>query len=360
MSARPDSQTTAAAPSATAPCTAAADQDLDRALAALSERGVAVTSCDHLAGDLSRRHYVRLELAAGCGGARRAILALYPLDDAPVCHRYARTGELLTAAGVRVAEVYDRSCDDGWMLIEDLGEKTLYETAERPWEELEGWFRAALAAMGRIATLAPEEVAPLSPPLDRELLERELRQTVDAFLVPVGLPPGPALQRALRSVCANLADETPIPCHRDFGARNLVPLETGDGRAEVGVLDHQDLRMGPPAYDLASLLNDSLLPPPEVEEHLLLAAGLATDRAGRAARESYHRAAVQRTLKAIGSYATSAARGNRRHVPLIAPTLERTLRHMARVPETTELVGELEVEWGSVLSGDASLPERVA
>ena len=38
------------------------------------------------------------------------------------------------------------------------------------------------------------------------------------------------------------------------------------------MLDHQDLRLGPPFYDLASLLNDTLFPPPDAEEALLAAA----------------------------------------------------------------------------------------
>ena len=60
-----------------------------------------------------------------------------------------------------------------------------------------------------------------------------------------------------------------MPCHRDFMVRNLMPLR---GRRGLVVLDHQDLRLGPPLYDLASLLNDTLFPPPEAEEALLAAA----------------------------------------------------------------------------------------
>src|SRR5262249_24021197 len=77
-----------------------------------------------------------------------------------------------------------------------------------------------------------------------------------------------------------------------------------DGPPRVGVLDHQDLRLGPPAYDLASLLNDTLFPTPEVE-----AAFLAELAPGPEERLRYHRAAAQRTLKAVGTYAAFARRG---------------------------------------------------
>src|SRR5260370_24078577 len=98
-------------------------------------------------------------------------------------------------------------------------------------------------------------------------------------------------------------------------ARNLMPLPGG----AVGVLDHQDLRLGPPAYDVASLLNDTLFPPAEIEQELLVATPSATPRA------AYHLAAAQRTFKAVGTYASFARRGAPRHLPLIPPTLARAL-----------------------------------
>jgi aminoglycoside/choline kinase family phosphotransferase len=122
--------------------------------------------------------------------------------------------------------------------------------------------------------------------------------------------------------------------------RNLVPLpERG-----LLVLDHQDLRLGPPAYDLASLLNDTLFPPPEIEEALLSAALPAG-----ADRARYHRAAAQRTLKAVGTYTSFALRGADRHLPLVAPTLGRCLAHLARVPESAPLVPGLAEVWAPVL-----------
>jgi aminoglycoside/choline kinase family phosphotransferase len=112
-------------------------------------------------------------------------------------------------------------------------------------------------------------------------------------------------------------------------ARNLVPAGAGG----VAVLDFQDLRLGPPAYDLASLLNDSFFAPPELERRALAgAAGRGVDALG------YRRAVVQRCLKAVGTFVAFAARGKRRHLPLVPPTLERALRAAAGVPETAHAV----------------------
>jgi hypothetical protein len=311
----------------------------------LRMRGHPVRSVTAMAGDVSRRAYHRVLLEDGA----TAVLALHPPDLRETCRRSLRTGELLAGAGVRVAEVLDEDCGAGWLLLEDLGERTLYEHAHRPWSELEGWFEDAVAAIGRIAALPRKEVAELNPPLDRALLARELAQTREVFLEPLGLLGGldggeAAFHAALEALCARLGAETPVPCHRDFGARNLIPLG-GDGAPRVGVLDHQDLRLGPPAYDLASLLNDSLFPPPEVEERLL-ELGLAGG-----SREGYHRAAAQRTLKAVGSYAAFARRGEDRHLRLVPPTLGRALDHLRRVPETAPVAPHLEELWGPALEG---------
>ncbi|MFP5287088.1 MAG: phosphotransferase, partial [Thermoanaerobaculia bacterium] len=165
------------------------------------------------------------------------------------------------------------------------------------------------------------------------------------FLEPRGLTGSPgfagAFRTALDAICDTLGDETPAPCHRDFMARNLMPLP---GTPQLVVLDHQDLRLGPPFYDLASLLNDTLFPPPDAEESFLAAA-----LPSPADRVRYHRAAAQRTLKAVGTYASFARRGAERHLPLIGPTLSRCLGHLALVPESASLASELARVWRTAL-----------
>lgn len=293
-----------------------------------------------LSGDVSPRRYARVVLDDGT----TAVLATYPDEVREVCPRFLRTGELLTAAGVRVPRVFAASCEHGWMLLEDLGPETLGDQRERPWSELRLDFARALEVIGRIAALPADVVAGLNPLLGRELLRRELAQTWDLFLAPRGLTGGPALTAALSAsldaLCGQLGAEAPVPCHRDFMVRNLMPLAGGEG---LVVLDHQDMRLGPSAYDLASLLNDTLFPPAEIEEELLAAA------LGRADRMRYHRAAAQRTLKAVGTYTKFSLRGADRHLPLIPPTLERCLHHLSRIPEGAPLVEDLRRAWEPAL-----------
>jgi aminoglycoside/choline kinase family phosphotransferase len=297
-----------------------------------------------LAGDVSARRYARVDLAGG----GTAILASYPPEVRAACPRFHATTEILAAAGVRVPRILASDCGAGWMLLEDLGPQTLGEWGHgRPWSELAAPFAAALEIASAVAGLPVDGLAELNPLLGEELLRRELAQTWDLFLEPRGLVAGALaaeLRAALDALCASLGDEPPVPCHRDFMVRNLMPLPAG----ELAVLDHQDLRLGPPLYDVASLLNDTLFPPAADEEALLAAFAPSLE-----ARALYHRAAAQRTLKAVGTYASFARRGANRHLPLIPPTLARFVNHFARVPEGEPLAARLAAAWGSEMKPPA-------
>lgn len=308
----------------------------------LAAAGHRLGEIEPLPGDVSARRYFRLRLDGGS-----AVLATYPPGQQAVCRRFAATTRLLESAGVRVPRLLAVDCERPWTLAEDLGTETLHEWGEgRGWDELAPWYRRVIAPARAIAWLPAAEVAKLSPPLDRDLLARELEKTWDTFLAPRGLGGEEAeeatLRAALADLCGAIAAAPPVPCHRDLTPRNLVPLPDG----EIAFLDHQDLRRGPPLYDLASLLNDTLFPPPALEDELLAAWGV-----GAAERVDYHRTAAQRTLKAVGSYAGAAQEGKTRRLALIPPTLHKALVHLAAAPETADLAPALARRWRPALAG---------
>lgn len=312
----------------------------------LESAGFVPRGIEPLPGDVSPRRYFRVTLRDGLRDGENAILATYPPEIRGTCPRFLRTTAILEAAGVRVPRVLAHDCDAGWMLVEDVGAQTLGDWGRgRPWSDLAAFFEEGLDIAGRIARLPVDGLAELNPLLGRELLAKELQQTWDLFLEPNGLVSDPALaadlRMALDQLCENLGAETPVPCHRDFMVRNLMPLGGSEKAGGLAVLDHQDLRLGPPLYDVASLFNDTLFPPPEAEEALLGAC--------QADRTGYHRAAAQRTLKAVGTYASFARRGASRHLPLIPPTLARFVDHFARIREGETLAARLAAAWSPAL-----------
>jgi|CXWL01.1.fsa_nt_gi aminoglycoside/choline kinase family phosphotransferase len=313
--------------------------ELSPIFATLREGGYRPVDALAMTGDVSQRRYFRLALL---GKPASAILALYPLAMRAAERRYRIATALFSGASLRVPAILAAAEDGTWMLTEDLGLETVFDLRSQPFEALETHFRAAVEALPRIAALDRGLVAGLNPALDEALLRRELAMTRRVFFETQGLALDGATVMALEALCERLGSERRVPCHRDLNVRNLLPLAGG----EVGIVDHQDLRLGPAAYDLASLLNDSLFPPPAAEERLLSAAGVLD-------REPYHRAAAQRTLKAVGTYAAFADRSPR-YLPLIAPTLRRALEHLARTPETAAVAPRLADAWRGVLA-DGSL-----
>jgi len=259
----------------------------------LAEHGRRALAVERLAGDVSTRRYFRVRLR---GEDRTRIVAVYPAELAAAQRRFSRAAALLAAAGVRVPAIELDDAERGFALLEDLGPRTLYE-AHRGWESCPAELCSALDAATAIASLPAVEVAALgSPPLDAELLRRELETTQRVFFAPRGLD-GRELAAAFDELCARLGRAPCVACHRDLMARNLVPL--GDGA--VAVLDFQDLRLGPAAYDFAALLNDSFFAAAETERAVLAERGPAGSD-----RHDYRRAVVQRGLKAVGTFVAFA------------------------------------------------------
>ena len=315
----------------------------------LSAAGVAPASFQALTGDVSARRYARLRVASG----ECFVVCSYPAEMTDVAARFLAATELLAIVGVPAPRVERYSLDQPvWILLEDLGARTLFER----WQggagtvDLDLYLAQAVELIRRIQLLPPDRVQALgSPPLDRALLMAELELTWARFLEPRGLVADRNLAEDLRAVCAavceRLGSAASVPCHRDFMARNLMlrAPATGAGAGALVVIDHQDLRPGPPCYDLASLLNDSLtLSARERQRHL----GVLEDDADQLAL--YQAATAQRTLKIAGAFAHFAAAGSDRYLRLIPPALRRFFDALDALPEGRELAPRLRRAWTSV------------
>ncbi|HYS47918.1 MAG TPA: phosphotransferase, partial [Xanthobacteraceae bacterium] len=129
---------------------------------------------------------------------------------------------------------------------------------------------------------------------------------------------------------------------RDFHSPNLVWLPEREGMARVGLLDFQDALVGPPAYDVASLLQDARVDVPEAMEISLLGryakARQADDPDFNLAGfvELYATLAAQRATKILGIFARLDRRDGKpqylRHLPRVWRYLRRALSHPALAP----------------------------
>jgi hypothetical protein len=214
--------------------------------------------------------------------------------------------DLLAQGGVRVPHVLARDIEAGFLLLEDLGTRTLLQAVDEP--NATDWFDAALDQLIPLQKIAPP---PGFPHYDEALLARELR-LFDEWLLGthLGITVDCALAETLDLVYRCLIDaalaQPTVLVHRDFMPRNLMPLPDGS----LAVLDFQDAVRGPIAYDPLSLLKDAFLswPAEQVERGIARyharasRAGLPVPALARF-REDLDLIGVQRHLKVLGIFA---------------------------------------------------------
>ena len=219
------------------------------------EQGLRPASVRIASADASFRRYLRVDTQ---GGGSRIVMDAPPAHEN--CQPFVHVAALMHGAGLNAPEVLAWDQPHGFMLLSDLGSRTMIEAvqpdnpaASRP------LYEAALDALLPWQQASrPGEL----PPYDEALLRRELALFPDWYLEKHrGVP----LQGKLRDtldktfdliVARNLAAPS-VYVHRDFMPRNLM-LPTQQG-GPLGVLDFQDAVYGPLTYDIASLMRDAFL-----------------------------------------------------------------------------------------------------
>ncbi|MBO7683688.1 MAG: phosphotransferase [Kiritimatiellae bacterium] len=128
-----------------------------------------------------------------------------------------------------------------------------------------------------------------------------------------------AAARELEGVAERLTREPPALVHRDFQSTNV--LWKGDG---LTFIDYQGMRIGPAAYDLASLVYDPYVKFTDGERRALVA--LYAKKSGRPEMvEVLPFAAVQRLVQCLGAYGRLASVGQPHFAVHVLPALENLL-----------------------------------
>lgn len=296
-----------------------------------------------LEGDASDRSFYRIRLP----NISPLVAMVHPepfrLEDLP----YFSHARFLKEIGAGVPEIVGSYPGDGILLLQDLGDDTLMNhlLTAGPSRRLFLYRQAVqnLAHLQREGTPAVTPDLPASrAALDRDRLLFELRFFAEHYAggllgSPLGKAGAALLDGWFETLAETVAGYDRVLCHRDYHSRNL--MVRGD---RLYMVDFQDARMGPYTYDLASLLRDSYVRLPEdlVEEMIdffLEATGRASSGGGRPAAfmEEFERTCLQRNIKAAGTFAYQAvAKGNRRYLPSIPPTLAMVRLNLERRGES--------------------------
>ena len=206
--------------------------------------------------DASFRRYFRVDAAQG------SCIVMDAPPDKENSEPFVRIASLMAQAGLRVPEVLAWDAPQGFMLLSDLGARTMMEVIDpaRP-QANQAMYLEAVDNLVRWQLASRPDVL---PPYDEPLLRRELALFPDWYLARHKGVTLDATQRATldeafgKIVARNLAAPS-VYVHRDFMPRNLMaPIEAG-ASGPLGVLDFQDAVYGPITYDIASLMRDAFL-----------------------------------------------------------------------------------------------------
>lgn len=279
-----------------------------------------------VSGDASFRRYFRAQLDD------RSFIAV----DAPPDHEngelFVEIAAYLREAGVNSPKVFAKNYSDGFLLIEDFGDRLylprllslqksgLDAISEYQFESL---YKDAIRALVKIqSNVDKKRLAPYS----REILRTEMQLFEDWFCER-------CLQLDLdasdRDVIANtftfLEDsalgQTQLAVHRDYHSRNLLILDEGQcpEGSGPGIIDFQDALTGAYSYDLVSLLRDCYIRwSPDLIEALALyyfelagEEGLIEGVSLAQFRRDFDLMGLQRNLKVMGIFSRLCIRDNK-------------------------------------------------
>ncbi len=309
-------------------------------------------------GDASTRSYARL-----IKGDQYAILMNSPRrPDGPTLYdgkSYSEAVHLaedvrpfvaiangLRERGYSAPAIHHADLDDGFLITEDFG-RDLFIQGDPPRPILERY----QTAVDMLAALHQEplpDVLPLAPHLDYTVPPFD----DEAMMIEVGLMPewylpdkGVTLTSNMQAdflliwqdLFSELVDAPRTWMLRDFHSPNLIWLERRKDTGRVGLLDFQDAVMGPPAYDLVSLLQDARIDVPESIEIAMLARYAKERRATDAAFDpaafvqQYAIMSAQRNTRLLGTFARLNRRDGKpqylKHQPRVWTYLNRALAH---------------------------------
>ncbi|MEJ2586973.1 MAG: phosphotransferase [Deltaproteobacteria bacterium] len=223
---------------------------------------------------------------------------------------YLKIGRHLKEKGIPVPQIYAHSLEGGWFIMEDLGNRTLQEVALDEKTDPLPIYRDVLEGLVHLQLRGAEEFDPSwcgqTAVYNTVVMRRyESDYFRNAFLR--GYMGIKGLGSTLEPAFAHLAEKgSKADCrfflHRDFQSRNI--LVSGK---KIGFVDWQGGRMGPLAYDLASLLIDPYTDLPSRHKDPLYAAylGLIHDVNPRWAESLdvyYPYLAIQRNLQILGAF----------------------------------------------------------
>lgn len=206
-----------------------------------------------LAGDMSLRRYYRF-----WEGEQPYVLMDAPLPENP--QRFCEVADFLYSFGLSAPRVLQRDLDQGYLILEDLGDQTFTWCLNNGYDP-EPLYQLAIDVLIDLHKRVREL------PFTLELYSiSSLLQEVEVFLdwywpQHFGAKIDNSKKIEVMSLWVDVFEQALISplslVLRDFHVDNLIWLDKRQGLQRCGLLDFQDAVWGPKVYDVVSLLEDA-------------------------------------------------------------------------------------------------------
>ncbi|MFI5398712.1 MAG: aminoglycoside phosphotransferase family protein [Candidatus Binatia bacterium] len=317
-----------------------------------------------LAGDASTRRYVRLWL--GGIGAPATVVAMIladrgialssdelavfkePLRELP----YLNLHRFLASLGVAVPELYVDASPRGVLLLEDIGDTSLWDAVQQqPDDRVQHLYAQAVDQLLLIQIEGTRRRDPdciaFQQAFDERLFLWEFEHFIEYGIErrlgqPLPSRDADVLRTHFLDIARRLDAQPRYFNHRDFHSWNLFVQDD-----RIRVIDFQDALLAPAPYDLATLLGDRDTPrvvQPAMEHTLLeyyrrhwrqLSGG---ELDAKDFNEIYFLCALQKALKVVGRfYFIELVKKKPGYLRYIPSTVKQIKRILPRFPELTEM-----------------------
>jgi len=284
---------------------------MDNLEQALKEKMRHGFSLEKLAGDASGKEYSRMKFD-NSGDTAIMLNTHAPFDAEHDDWLYMRS--YLKECGITVPEVHLMEPSHGLLYLEDCGDDLMqYHASGAEKGELTAMYKKALDILILMQTEGTRRLNAHNPAqkrkFDADKYTQELNHAAEWYILGYlskKLTPNnqDKLNNFFHRLIAPILEIPMVFTHRDYHSRNI--MIKGD---KFYVIDFQDARLGPPHYDVASLLFDSYINLGNDVRNELAAyykekaektslAGPITSRF----ESNLRRMALQRNIKALGTF----------------------------------------------------------
>ena len=289
----------------------------------LSQNGWGEAQQSLLAHDASFRWYDRLTLD---NQSRVLMNAPIPKENPA---QFVFVDKILENIGVKVPHIYAQDLENGFLLLEDLGDDTFTRLIAKG-ENEDILYKKAVDVLINVQKEIHTNVGLKEYDFDLMFFEASLlplwyiKHVLNTDIDEKGMQEFEQIWRKLYEIISSVPNTLVL---LDYHVDNLMITKNN----ECAVLDFQDARFGPVTYDLASLLEDARRPVAKELQEKMKAYYFENmpEHHTNAFHTSYPVMAVQRHTKVIGIFVRLFVRDGKdrylKHIPFVWQLLEKHL-----------------------------------